>query len=272
MAARASGATGGIRRPRLRAAVRGLAGSLLIAGCAPLTPACLAVARVARGDVPRSAALGSTDARAVAALGATDAPEGAGGKARRPRESLVPPAGSALESVLELEQGDACAGYHWQQYCKTEAGGLTNPWKHSEGFLEDFLTRYKKGEFPKIEIATGAMVETVLDMQGVPATGWPWLHYCATEGAGTRDPRRLPADFVRRFVDEYETGSRPRVEMVAREAADRLGLWQKREGKYARETWFKFATKHGCGIKDPRYYPAALLEKFFEDFHPRPVN
>lgn len=121
-----------------------------------------------------------------------------------------------------------------------------------------------------------------------------WNEYCNNEGDGTRDPRRHPASFLRRFLESIDDGPSPPRGGKGRGRADEeeedddpLGLpWKKGKSREKRwqesswdelvqfvrssqsgsrrtnELWNDFCDAEGGGTRDPSRHNTAFLREF----------
>eukprot|EP00418_Pyrodinium_bahamense_P016798 CAMPEP_0179102390 /NCGR_PEP_ID=MMETSP0796-20121207/47388_1 /TAXON_ID=73915 /ORGANISM="Pyrodinium bahamense, Strain pbaha01" /LENGTH=588 /DNA_ID=CAMNT_0020800265 /DNA_START=55 /DNA_END=1821 /DNA_ORIENTATION=+ len=190
------------------------------------------------------------------------------GRAQQPRhQDRLPgcePSGGAGHREL-VERVKQLQGQHgelvmraWHRACDEHGSGIYDPTRHPPDFLRDFLQ-----EADELISGTADLVKQVkLAQRGSVDVQEAWHTLCDEEGGGIRDPKRHEAWFLRRFLDDFESGAfgtkKPAEDLIARVKA------AQRTSPDIKESWHSFCDAEGCGMYDPRRYGDDFLLRFLD--------
>uniref|UniRef100_A0A7S1S631 Uncharacterized protein n=1 Tax=Alexandrium catenella TaxID=2925 RepID=A0A7S1S631_ALECA len=133
-------------------------------------------------------------------------------------------------TIKELQRGDPSAKVQWWAYCDAMGGGVHDPAKHEETFMQEFLDNYNSGRRfePSQPAATpyspphhaggygagagagafgaggGGNPLAALCKEGQKRShNWKncWAQYCAHYGNGRNDPEKHDVTFITGFLD-----------------------------------------------------------------------
>jgi len=131
--------------------------------------------------------------------------------AKRPR--MEGPAGGGFssvdalrEEVKRLQRNEPNAKEQWYSWCEQYGEGKRDPGKHSEEFLQTFLSSYKTGmrlpqecEQLKVENVTKALQRRSRTFKEV------WQKYCDVQGGGKHDPAKHQSQYHMEFYNFLST-------------------------------------------------------------------
>mmetsp|Transcript_68780 Transcript_68780/g.110853 ORF Transcript_68780/g.110853 Transcript_68780/m.110853 type:complete len:378 (-) Transcript_68780:62-1195(-) len=122
-----------------------------------------------------------------------------------------------IERMDKVRQDDAAAAWQWEVFCTEKAHGIDNPKRLPTQVVEEFLVGYKDGMLDKVEMTSDELALQVVEIQKAGG-GKQWLDFCKDEVVGSnKNPGRLPAQVVRRFLSGYKAEV---VEVSAKQAGE----------------------------------------------------
>lgn len=115
-----------------------------------------------------------------------------------------------VAQIKNLQRNTPGFKEQWWAFCESEGGGVRDPAKHQDDFLETFLASYQSGEIAERTAATPGLAPTgELDWAKFIKEGQrksenfknAWKRYCAIAGGGVNDPAKHDGGFVVSFLD-----------------------------------------------------------------------
>lgn len=164
------------------------------------------------------------------------------------------------QKIEDLKATDDAVWWQFAQFCSDNAFGLANPSRIPAEILQRFLTQCADGSMAAVELSTKANAKKLQALRRM-GTEEDWVSFCSKHSLGVRDPRKLPADLVERFLLEYTPKPRMQDELkqeMMREKLDELRrldpsvFWQ----------WRKFCSEHPEGAVDAEAFPEDKIEQF----------
>mmetsp|Transcript_106946 Transcript_106946/g.300747 ORF Transcript_106946/g.300747 Transcript_106946/m.300747 type:complete len:467 (-) Transcript_106946:94-1494(-) len=158
----------------------------------------------------------------------------------------------------------------WHDHCDTRGSGIRDPGRHSESFLQEFLTQVQATDtsisWPSTQVETaekGALISQVKRLQvSSKEAKDQWHEYCDTEGGGSRDPARHNVAFIREFLrrmgeqDDVHVQPAPDQRLV-----EEVKAMQKSDESY-KIMWHEFCDTGLAGVRDPARHDSATLRRF----------
>lgn len=130
---------------------------------------------------------------------------------------LVEGGGSLVAQIKELQRRDPSTNEHWIAYVDLSGQGVRDPAKHSQEFLEAFLTQLQSSQMGTPLIGTGRMQQLSSSSSGeeCPHLGESikfmqkkstsfknlWDNFCQQHGGGRYDPTKHEATTHVKFLD-----------------------------------------------------------------------
>eukprot|EP00927_Polykrikos_kofoidii_P030226 TRINITY_DN2603_c0_g1_i1.p1 TRINITY_DN2603_c0_g1~~TRINITY_DN2603_c0_g1_i1.p1 ORF type:complete len:221 (-),score=32.14 TRINITY_DN2603_c0_g1_i1:35-697(-) len=114
-----------------------------------------------------------------------------------------------VDQIKDMKRNDPVARDQWWAYCDASGGGVRDPAKHDDSFLETFINNYTAGMRFEVTGAEGDQVggpgNSMSDLfkEGQrKSQPWKmaWAAYCDLHG-GKHDPARHDDNFLRYFLD-----------------------------------------------------------------------
>eukprot|EP00928_Gymnodinium_smaydae_P056204 TRINITY_DN39620_c0_g1_i1.p1 TRINITY_DN39620_c0_g1~~TRINITY_DN39620_c0_g1_i1.p1 ORF type:complete len:297 (-),score=59.86 TRINITY_DN39620_c0_g1_i1:78-968(-) len=195
------------------------------------------------------------------------------------------------DRVKEMQRSDPTARDQWYAYCETYGEGIRDPNKHSQAFLEGFITSYNNGE--RFEFKEGEALVKFIKLGQKKSAGWKlvWEEYCRdklVDGKTAHDPAKHTFSHLEGFFDFI--GKRAAVGSAApaalaplaapagkRTRLDTAGSWvpaggvvdwvakikeYQRQGAEQKDAWHSYCDQHLHGMRDPSKHDAATLQHF----------
>lgn len=108
---------------------------------------------------------------------------------------------SMVTVIKGMQRDDQTAKEQWWAYCDQLGGGVRDPAKHEEAFLEAFIKRFNSGE--RFEVVSAANWGDIFkDFQRKSKNfKEAWASYCDLYGNGKHDPTKQSQEFLTGFVD-----------------------------------------------------------------------
>jgi hypothetical protein len=218
------------------------------------------------------------------------------------RLALTPPAsyvnssGESRESLVaqikELQKTDPSAKEQWIAYTDMSGQGTRDPMKHTQEFLEGFLTQLHSGS--KLTVHEDARVlGDIVKLMQRKSTHFKniWAHYCSKFGGGKNDPAKHDGAYLVKFFEYLaQTASLVTSPMTPMAFAPvehpmkrmrdtsggcmTVGMDSEKEalvmsiksfqrlGTQQKETWGGYADKYLGGVRDPSRHDVATLQEF----------
>ncbi|CAE8591612.1 unnamed protein product, partial [Polarella glacialis] len=104
-----------------------------------------------------------------------------------------------------------------------------------------------------------------------PAAVWQWHVFCDAQADGIRDPERLPASLVTRFLSLHSSGVLVRMHLAADGMSKAVRQLQTTDPDTLRR-WSGFCKSECHGILNPRHLPADLVHRFLLTNRVRPPS
>ncbi|CAE8722654.1 unnamed protein product, partial [Polarella glacialis] len=106
----------------------------------------------------------------------------------------------------ELQRSDPEGKEQWGLYCESHSGGVRDPNKHDEEFLQMFIDQFHLGgriEPVAAAASSGGSLCTLVKIGQRKSQNWrqAWTVYCQAYGGGVNDPSRHEAIFLVGFLD-----------------------------------------------------------------------
>eukprot|EP00929_Paragymnodinium_shiwhaense_P002179 TRINITY_DN10238_c1_g1_i1.p1 TRINITY_DN10238_c1_g1~~TRINITY_DN10238_c1_g1_i1.p1 ORF type:complete len:478 (+),score=88.97 TRINITY_DN10238_c1_g1_i1:11-1444(+) len=116
-----------------------------------------------------------------------------------------------VDRVKALQRSSPELKQQWYSFCKERGTTHFDPGRHDSVFLKGFLNRQPGGE--RMHMGTGpdpgrsATIQRVKSVQkSSPAYKEVWWNYCASRGSYDYDPARHDESFLRKFLEDFESG------------------------------------------------------------------
>ncbi|CAE8644820.1 unnamed protein product [Polarella glacialis] len=112
-----------------------------------------------------------------------------------------------LSRLDALRRGQDDSSWHWEQHCLNKAFGIPNPKRLPAQIVKEFLDLHASGSFATVEVASDELASQVTEFQKTATGLKKWQCFVRDERLGNNlDPKKLPAEAVKRFLEPQEAG------------------------------------------------------------------
>jgi len=105
-----------------------------------------------------------------------------------------------VAQVKQLQRCDPDAGSEWYEYCDCALDGIYDPGSHRAEVLQRFLAAHE-ARSGQAAAEKNKLVAEVKRVQRSGEGNQAWSTFSDEHCRGTRDPNRVPAEMLRRFLD-----------------------------------------------------------------------
>jgi len=114
--------------------------------------------------------------------------------------------GDLVTQVKELQKSDIGNKEAWAAYTDAHGEGNRDPSRHTQEFLQAFLTSLQSGEKINSE-AAGSFLLAIKCLQGRSSNfKSAWQHFCSEKGKGLCDPAKHDMAFYLQFFEDISRG------------------------------------------------------------------
>lgn len=193
-----------------------------------------------------------------------------------------------VEQVKGVQRASGDAREAWHQLCDQHRGGMRDPTKLDQAFLQQFLatvaaqgpggssgggggtTTQVGGPSSQDKVQRSALAQRVVGMlQGSKKLQRAWARMCEVDCGGECEPERADVAFIQRFLIKYDDGSWRAASaatgkpwgLASPEQVEKVKSLQ-RQSAHWREAWQSYCDGSANGMRNP----AALSEDFLQVF------
>jgi hypothetical protein len=175
-----------------------------------------------------------------------------------------------VQAFKDRQRSDPAFRDSWVKYCDENKQGIRDPARCSPEELSSFLEQAgAPGMNPFAAPGAGVLDPEMEDLVRQVKEGQrndvafklAWGTYCEKSCAGIRDPSRHPADSLRTFLRQMESGAGAAGNSSAEDLVQQIKDGQRNSTQF-KEEWGTFCDTQCQGIRDPTRHPVENLRLF----------
>eukprot|EP00929_Paragymnodinium_shiwhaense_P120139 TRINITY_DN9202_c0_g1_i1.p1 TRINITY_DN9202_c0_g1~~TRINITY_DN9202_c0_g1_i1.p1 ORF type:complete len:262 (-),score=68.38 TRINITY_DN9202_c0_g1_i1:87-872(-) len=108
-----------------------------------------------------------------------------------------------IDQIKTLQRNDPKAKEQWHAYAQAQGGGVKDPAKHDDAFMQTFLDQFSSGVLLDVKPSLSDELVDLIKIGQKTSKNWRncWQMYCQMNGHDLSDPAKKGREFIMQFLE-----------------------------------------------------------------------